>query len=709
MPLSDYKSLYRTLPCAVVLSDLKTGAVLECNPAAERLLQMPRSDMVRLRRSDLFPSDEEGSCHDKIQDCLAKGQPVNYEAQTSRDIPVLINMSVSTLGRKDVVIQVITDMTEHKQAEEEQGNALAEKAAILDAMNDAVVVSDFGGNIISYNKAAEETWARDGFDAKDFLGKPGPNLPTVRPEDTGGYERIREDIVKNGVGGPFERCTTTGRWESISISPLKDEAGNPRGFVAVVRNITERKQAEKEQWDVVVEKAAILDAMPDGVLASDLQGRITFYNASAEEIWARDGIDAKELIGKSGFDLPHLRQEDVEGIVEIKEEVTERGTGILIERCTTTGRWESISVSPLKDKSGNTRALVTVVRNITERKQMEEALRESEERWRLLIQNTPDIILTVDHDGTILSINRTFLGTVVEDVIGRSVYDGVAPEYCETVRKSLERVFQTGKPEICDVLGTGIQGLSTAWYEVRVVPIERNEKVLNVTLIGTDITQRKDAEAQLRKSLTEKELLLKELHHRVKNNLQIISSLLSLQSKYIRDERALQMFEETQNRVMSMALFHDKIYRSEDLASVDFAAYVKSIVAELFHSYGVSSSCIRTKMDMNDIRLGVDVAIPCGLIINELVSNSIKHAFPDKERGEISVGTFSNKDGDYTLTVSDNGVGFPRDVDFTNTESLGMQLVVALTRQLEGTIELDRSSGTAFRITFGGPKAVEEG
>jgi two-component sensor histidine kinase len=215
-----------------------------------------------------------------------------------------------------------------------------------------------------------------------------------------------------------------------------------------------------------------------------------------------------------------------------------------------------------------------------------------------------------------------------------------------------------------------------------------------------EIAERKRAEEQIKASLKEKEVLLKEIHHRVKNNLQAISSLLYLQSKGVKDKEALEMFQDGQNRVRSMALIHERLYQSKDVARVDFAEYVRNLANYLFCSYGVHSNVIQLKVNVEDVFLGIDTAIPCGLITNELISNSLKHAFPGGRGGEIRIELCADNDRQLNLMVSDNGVGFPNDLDFRETESLGLQLVNTLVEQLEGTVELDRSGGTAFEITF---------
>ena len=214
-----------------------------------------------------------------------------------------------------------------------------------------------------------------------------------------------------------------------------------------------------------------------------------------------------------------------------------------------------------------------------------------------------------------------------------------------------------------------------------------------------DITDQKCAEERLRASLAEKELLLKEIHHRVKNNLQVISSLLSLQSGSVTDKKALELFMESQHRVRSMAMVHERLYQSPDLASIDFAEYVQSLVSHLSRAYGSASGSVAVRLNVQGVSLGVDQAISCGLIINELVSNSLKHAFPQGRQGAIWV-TLDRGAGSYVLAVGDDGAGLPADFSFSTAETLGLQLVRTLAEQLDGTIEVDTKRGTVFRITF---------
>lgn len=219
--------------------------------------------------------------------------------------------------------------------------------------------------------------------------------------------------------------------------------------------------------------------------------------------------------------------------------------------------------------------------------------------------------------------------------------------------------------------------------------------------VQSELAERKRAEEEIIASLKEKDILLKEVHHRVKNNLQTISSLLRLQCDYIKDEKTLALFNESQSRIRSMALIHEKLYQSKDLFRIDFAEYIRELAANLLRSYSASSQPITLRINAQDIWLNIDTAIPCGLIINELFLNSLKHAFtPTIQKPEIFIEIHSSHVDEFTLIIGDNGVGLPQDLDFRNTESLGLQLVCTFTEQLEGTINLDNSKGTTFIIEF---------
>jgi two-component sensor histidine kinase/PAS domain-containing protein len=212
--------------------------------------------------------------------------------------------------------------------------------------------------------------------------------------------------------------------------------------------------------------------------------------------------------------------------------------------------------------------------------------------------------------------------------------------------------------------------------------------------------ERKQTDEKIRASLKEKEVLLKEIHHRVKNNLQIISSLLFLQASRTEHPGAVSALQESRARIKSMALIHERLYASPNLASIDMSEYTRNLVSDLQHTYRTEDSLVRFTLDLEDIPLGITEAIPCGLIINELVSNALKYAFPKGKEGEIAIHLRRAGTSQVTLTVSDNGIGFPENVEFRKSPSLGLTLVNALVDQLDGTIELDRSRETAFTITF---------
>ncbi len=352
--------------------------------------------------------------------------------------------------------------------------------------------------------------------------------------------------------------------------------------------------------------------------------------------------------------------------------------------------------------------VITVSRIQVKRKTMEilagkAVLQASEERYHSVFENTGTATVILEEDTTISMANTGFeklSGYLREEIEGRKKWtEFVTSEDLERMKEyATERRKNGGKaPTKYEFSFIDRQGnIKNVFHMTGMIPGTR-KSVASLM----DITARKKAEEEIKRSLREKETLLAEIHHRVKNNMQIISSLLSLQSKDIEDERALSLIKNCEDRIRSMSLVHEKLYLSEDLSSIDFHDYMKDLSARLFQVHRVDSRVLSFSSQIKDVSFNIETAIPLGLIINELISNALKHAFPEGKKGSIAVElTQDKKTEEYILTVTDDGIGFPEGTDYRNTETFGLQLVDMLTEQLHGTMELDRTKGTSFRIVF---------
>jgi PAS domain S-box-containing protein len=410
-----------------------------------------------------------------------------------------------------------------------------------------------------------------------------------------------------------------------------------------------------------------------------------------------------------------------------------------------------------------------VMLNISDRKQAEEAMRQQVERERLLgaiaqrirqsLDLTAILSTTVEEVQQVLGCDRVLVYRVWADGTGSAIAEAVKPGWMQV----LNRVFpQEVFPEenyqryiegrICaladrdsgEVLPCLVEFMKS--IEVRaklVVPIVEKDTLWGLLIahqcsgtrqwqgwevdllaslatqlaiaiqqselyerLQVELSDRKTAQIQIKASLEEKELLLKEVHHRVKNNLQVISSIFSLQSSYIEEPRILSILRDSQNRIASMALIHEKLYHSETLAKIDFDDYIESLTANLFACYNISPQKIRLQLEIENVSLNLDTAIPCGLLLNELVSNSLKHAFPSEASGTIFIEFSANNNQQLNLIVRDTGRGFPEGLEYKKTNSLGLRLVRALTRQLRGTLEIKNGHGACFQVTFPAPQGL---
>ena len=327
----------------------------------------------------------------------------------------------------------------------------------------------------------------------------------------------------------------------------------------------------------------------------------------------------------------------------------------------------------------------------------------AEARYRALVEQIPAVTFMASLEG---GLSNVYVSPQIEALLGFSQEEWMSdpvlwfrqlhPDDRALWNEEFARGCATGGPfraECRFLTKTG----EVVWVhgEARLIPDESGQPVL-LQGVAFDITETKKAAEIVKSSLREKELLLKEIHHRVKNNLQITSSLLRLQAAKIPDAAVRQVLRESQDRIRSMALVHEMLYRSQDLARVDFPQYVRALVPQLFRSYNPGGR-IRYRVEIDEIVFGVDLAVPCGLIINELVANALKHAFPGDRRGEICVRMKLEQDR-YRLSVEDDGIGFPAGLDVSQTGTLGLQLVRTLTEQIGGRLQEKTGQGTAFVI-----------
>jgi two-component sensor histidine kinase/PAS domain-containing protein len=278
-------------------------------------------------------------------------------------------------------------------------------------------------------------------------------------------------------------------------------------------------------------------------------------------------------------------------------------------------------------------------------------------------------------------------------------FDWVHPDDRGLVRQADEEALKTGKFK-AEFRALHPDGKVCWIYSLGKVNYDEQGQPISVSGVEFDITERKQIEDQLRLSLQEKEILLKEIHHRVKNNLQVISSLLSLQTRSIKDSLVTSLFQVTQNRVQTIALLHEHLYQSDNLAQISFSNYIQQLVAHIFTTHDSLAKNIFSSIDSDALELSIDMALPCGLIVNELVTNSLKYAFPDGRSGQVKIHFTLNQTEHYVLTIWDDGIGIPDGLNNSTSNTLGLRLVQALAKQLKGTIELDQSNGNLFTFIF---------
>lgn len=477
--------------------------------------------------------------------------------------------------------------------------------------------------------------------------------------------------------------------------------------LAIERAIEEAKQRQARQAAEAALRESerlyqsLVENLPQCVFRKDKEGRLTFANQRYCEI---AGVPLEGLLGKTDGDLypPELAAKYRADDLRVMS--TGRLLDIIEELPLSDGTKHIVQVlkSPLLDASRNIVGVQGIFWDITERTRIEEDLRQQQLLTNTLLDSLPGIFYVYTYPELRLvqwnKNHESLLGFSPGEIKDRNLSEWHLPEVQATVRKTVDQVMSEGQGIIEANLLTK-QGESIP-YLLTGIRFEARGKLFLMG-VGIDVTESKRAEAALRDSLREKEALLKEVHHRVKNNLQVISSLLRLQATQIEHPMAKRALQDMKHRVHSMALLHETLYRSENLDQVNMAEYFESMCQQLFRSLAQPSGVIELKLDLEKASLQVDQAIPCGLLVNELVSNALKHAFPDGRGGEVRVQLRQDTDnGLLRLRVSDDGVGLPANFQMRKIHSLGLQLVSDLASQLRGKLFIGPPPQAVFEVEF---------
>ncbi|MHB8094989.1 MAG: PAS domain S-box protein [Candidatus Aminicenantales bacterium] len=592
------------------------------------------------------------------------------------------------------------DVTDRKQAEREILESEERYRALFDRSRDMVYLHDFQGRFIDANPAALKAL---GFNRGDIQCLTLADLLDPDQVDMA-FRETRKVIARGTQESPFIYRVKRRTGETISIeiqASLVSRLGKPYAILGIGRDITDRLRTEKALRESERLYRTVVENMQDVFYRTDMDGKLVLASPSAARIFGYPsiqdflGLDVAETI----YENPADRKDTLE---EIRKKGRVQNYEVVLKKRDGTRVIASTNSHLYYDEQGRPLGVEGVLYDITDRKKSEEALRESEARFRAVFEQSPDAMSLSLRDRHIF-VNPAYLelfgyGSNAE-LAGRSFAELIAPQDRPKAVAEFDRWMDAGEGTVYAELHGLRKNGSLFDGEIHLSAYSLRGETHVVGLIR-DISERKRAEEQIRAALEEKNILLREIHHRVNNNLQIISSLLNLQMRRVENPDLREMMQESQHRIRSIAGVHEQLYKSGDLSKIDFAGYLQSLVAHLFHAYRIDTNRIRPDIDLEPVFLNIETAIPAGLITTELVTNALKHAFPGAKRGILRVGLSRLGPDGFRLVVADDGIGFPADLDITTTESLGLQIVNLLIKQVEGDLRVDRAGGTAFTIEF---------
>jgi len=702
---AQISSLIRAIPDIVYFKDAERRNRI-INRAFEEVFRLTPSQILGKTDEEVLPPDLAAACRKSDDIIFETGETLRFEEETKGPDGTTIDFETikapifDAAGKVNGLVGISRDITERKNAEaslresEERFRSLYENSTLglyrttpegLILLANPTVVRMLGyeraDELMSRNlelEGFEAGYSRAGF--KDKLDREGEihGLETVWKRRDGTIIHIRE-----------------------SARAIRAEDGSILFYEGTVEDVSERKKFEEALRASEEKHRSLFENSLDGIFQSLPQGRILTANPALVRIFGfRNEIEMCQADILDLYDRPEDRDDLIR---EIREKGVVRNREVRMRRKDGRPFTAMINARAIVEGRENVLYLEGIVSDITERKRLEDARTESEALYRALFENANDAVFLLGLDGLHVKVNRMaaeMTGYAVEELVGLSMKDLVAPNEYPDAQEKLKGIIEGIAFPVYERIFRKKDGSEFPVEINASLILDADRKPRFIQSVVRDISGRKARERALQAALQEKDVLLKEIHHRVKNNLQVVSSLLSLQSRYINDPRDVEAFREGQRRIRSMALVHEKLYRSKSLSRIEFGGYIRQLAGQLISSAEKRPGTVGLKLDVEETMFDIQTAIPLGLIVNELLSNALKYAFPGERKGQISVSLRAGEGNEFILTFNDDGVGLPPGVDLHRSESLGFQLVSMLVEQLDGRVDILRESGTGFRIAF---------
>jgi PAS domain S-box-containing protein len=612
-------------------------------------------------------------------------------------------------GQVTDVMGYIYDVTTSYELQRKMAESELRYRSLVENSPTGIIRIDTKGNILDVNPQMLSILGSPSVEAtKKF------NLFDFAPlQEAGISERFQEAIEKKTTirfNGEYESAWGKYMYYHAVINPVFNAQGQVIGAQGNMEDATEAKKIRDDKRRVELqqlEERNIFVAAPIMMFKWRKHGHEPLENVT-ENVTQILGYTPEDLKNGTPLYAEIIHPADVQRVLSHSKEMMEAGEDQFstvpyrLKRKDGTYIWVNDYSSIIRDAQGNVSHVNGIVYDISDTIEAERVLEVTETTYREIFNATNEAIFIHDAETfAIVDVNDTMLAMFEcthEQALSSNIAAFSHGDHDHAAAEELMRKARMEGPQTFEWHSQTLAG-RPFWTEVKLrwARLHGEERFLAT---ARDVSERRSMERALRMSLEEQEVLTREVHHRVKNNMQVINSILNLQAEYTQDPALTNILKETQNRIRSMALIHEKLFKSKSMAQVEFDIYLQSLIREVVNFYSSYAANVRIHESIESVRMEITSAIPCGLIVNELLTNCLKYAFPDKREGEIWVRLVNGKDGFAEVNVQDNGIGLPESIDFESTQTMGLRIIRILIEQLNGSMEIKRDSGTSFTFRF---------